>query len=116
MSDYTGNDGNGDGFGDTAYNITDGTNGDYLPLVHIQGICGDVDGNGFVNIMDVRLLMNHVNDPTGYPVDPWAGNVNGEDSIDRGDVQLLLAHMCNPVGHPLQCTVISEKTRIGDML
>jgi parallel beta-helix repeat protein len=32
-SDYTGNDTNGDGFGDTPYNITGGSNKDYLPLV-----------------------------------------------------------------------------------
>jgi len=32
-SDYTGSDTNGDGFGDTPYNITGGSNKDYLPLV-----------------------------------------------------------------------------------
>jgi parallel beta-helix repeat protein len=32
-SDYTGNDTNKDGFGDTPYNITAGSNKDYLPLV-----------------------------------------------------------------------------------
>ncbi len=32
-SDYTGNDTNGDGFGDTPYNIAGGSNKDYLPLV-----------------------------------------------------------------------------------
>jgi parallel beta-helix repeat protein len=32
-SDYTGNDTNGDGFGDTPYNITGDSNKDYLPLV-----------------------------------------------------------------------------------
>jgi len=32
-SDYTGNDTNGDGFGDTPYNITGDSNKDYLPLI-----------------------------------------------------------------------------------
>jgi len=32
-SDYSGSDTNGDGFGDTPYNITGGANKDYLPLV-----------------------------------------------------------------------------------
>jgi len=32
-SDYSGNDTNGDGFGDTPYNITGGANKDYLPLL-----------------------------------------------------------------------------------
>ena len=101
-SDYTGNDGDGNGFGETAYNIAGGVNKDYLPLVHVQGLCGDVDGNGLVNIMDVRLLMNHVNDPVEYPVDSWAGDVNG-GGISIGDVELLLAHVFDPVGHELMC-------------
>ncbi|NQE45357.1 Cell surface glycoprotein [ANME-1 cluster archaeon GoMg2] len=100
-SDYTGIDNNGDGFGDTAYNISGGTNKDYLPLVPM---CGDVDGNGIVNILDVRLLLNHVADPIGYPVEQWAGNVNGEGDIDGEDVQLLLEHVFDPAGHPLQCS------------
>jgi len=103
-SDYAGSDGNGDGFGGTAYNITGGTNKDYLPLVHVHGMCGDVDDNGLVNILDVRLLMNHVADPTGYPVEPWTGDVDGEGDIDGDDVQLLLAHVFDPEAHPLTCS------------
>jgi len=57
--------------------------------------CGDVDENGNVNILDMRLLLNHVNDPTGYPVDPCAGNVNGDGGIDMADVRLLLAYVFN---------------------
>jgi parallel beta-helix repeat protein len=34
-SDYSGTDSNGDGLGDTPYDISDGTNKDYLPLVAI---------------------------------------------------------------------------------
>ena len=100
-SDYTGTDANNDGFGDTAYDIPGGTNKDYLPLVHVHGICGDVDGSGIVNIMDVRLLMNHVNDPDGYPINECAGNVNGKGGIDMDDVQLLLAHVFDPARNPL---------------
>jgi len=44
-----------------------------------QPICGDVtddgavntvdlDGNGYINILDVRLLMGHINDSTRYPL------------------------------------------------
>jgi hypothetical protein len=65
--------------------------------------CGDVDGNGIVNIMDVRLLMNHVADLTRYPIDPWAGDVEGEGDIDDVDVQRLLAHVFAPEAHPLEC-------------
>jgi len=99
-SDYTGIDNNSDGFGDTAYNVPGGINKDHLPLVPM---CGDLDCNCIVNIMDVRLLLNHVNDPTGYPVDSWAGDVNDSGGIDTGDVQLLLMHVFDPVGDPLMC-------------
>ena len=37
-SDYTGNDTNGDGFGDAPYNITGDSNKDYLPLVTYIGV------------------------------------------------------------------------------
>ena len=102
-SDYTGSDGNGDGFGDTAYDIPGGTNKDHLPLVLVHGICGDVDGSGNINILDVRLLMNHVADLDGYPVESWAGNVNGSGGIDNADVELLLAHVFDPGANPLNC-------------
>jgi hypothetical protein len=58
--------------------------------------CGDVDGSGNVNIMDARLLLNHVNDPDGYPVARCVGDVNGDGGIDGDDVQLLVAHVFNP--------------------
>lgn len=65
--------------------------------------CGDVDGNGIVNVMDVRLLMNHVAEPTGYPIEPWVGDVDGSGGIDMADVLLLLAHVFAPEAHPLNC-------------
>jgi hypothetical protein len=66
--------------------------------------CGDVDGSGTVNILDVRLLLNHVYDPTGHPVDPWTGDVTGNGAIDSDDVQLLVVHVFNPAGHLLTCS------------
>lgn len=65
--------------------------------------CGDVDCSGNVNILDVRLLLNHVLDPTGYPVDSCAGNVNGEDGVDMVDVRLLLAYVFNMAEYSLNC-------------
>jgi hypothetical protein len=65
-------------------------------------MCGDVDGSGTANIMDVRLLMNNVS-RSGYHVDPWTGDVTGNGVIDSDDVQLLVAHVFNPAGHPLTC-------------
>ncbi len=66
--------------------------------------CGDVDGNGIVNIMDVRLLMNHVADPTGYPVKPWVCDVDDYDYINNLDIRLLMNHITIPAGYPLNCT------------
>jgi parallel beta-helix repeat protein len=68
----------------------------------VRGICGDVDGNGIVNILDVRLLMNNVSS-SGYPVDPYAGNVDGSGGIDSGDVQRLLAYVFDPDANTLEC-------------
>ena len=65
--------------------------------------CGDVDGNGNVNILDARLLMNHLADPDGYHVGAWAGDVDGIGGIDMADVQLLLAHMFDPDANLLSC-------------
>ena len=79
----------------------DGEVEDYM--VRIRCDCGDVDCSGTVNIIDVRLLMNHVADPTGYPVDSVTGNVDGAGGIDMADVQLLVAHVFNPAGYLLNC-------------
>ena len=67
------------------------------------GNCGDLDENGIINILDVRLLMKNVTQ-IGYPVDPYAGDVNGDNDIDGDDVRLLLMYMFDPAGHPLNCT------------
>jgi len=45
-----------------------------LLLVHlfagaqINKWAGDVDGNGYINILDARLLRNNITNPTGYPL------------------------------------------------
>ena len=66
--------------------------------------CGDVDGSGTVNILDARLLLNHIHDPDNYPVNECAGNVNGEGGIDTADVRMLLAYTFDPTGHLIRCT------------
>ena len=66
--------------------------------------CGDVDENRIINIIDARLLMNHICDPTRYPINEWAGNVDGDSDIDGDDVQLLVAHVFDPAGHQLNCS------------
>ena len=54
---------------------------------------GDVDNNEIINIMDVRLLTNHVSDPEEYPIGngcEWAGDIDDSGGINMTDVQLLL--------------------------
>jgi hypothetical protein len=95
-SDYAGVDGDGDGFGDTPHSLG-GLNQDRLPLVpwcgNLDGnmtvdaadlqlllerifagtpiardCAGDVDGSGTINILDARLLVNHLADREAYPL------------------------------------------------
>jgi hypothetical protein len=92
--------------GQTAIGITSGVyqlEAGYWYRMGTGPECGDVDDSGIINILDVRLLMNHVADPTGYPVDANAGNVDGAGGIDMADVQLLVAHVFDPAGYPLKC-------------
>ena len=104
-NDYNGTDGNNDGIGDTPYNISGSASAqDRYPLVPVKGICGDLDGNRVVNIMDVRLLMNNVS-RAGYPVDPWAGDVEGDYDIDGDDVWLLVRHVFDPDAYLLNCAI-----------
>jgi len=34
------------------------------PLAH--GCTGDIDGNGYINSLDVLMLMGYITNPTGY--------------------------------------------------
>jgi len=69
-SDYTGSDTNGDGFGDTPYNITGGSNKDYLPL-----ILAPIDV--MRNLPDVALVPNQI-----YPGDTFDVYVNFTAPVD----------------------------------
>jgi len=70
---------------------------------------GDANCIPPINILDVMLLLNHVYDPTGYPLKcEWAGDVNGVPPINILDVMLLLNHVYDPTGYPLHCPTIEE--------
>ncbi|MEA1866073.1 MAG: cohesin domain-containing protein [Euryarchaeota archaeon] len=68
-----------------------------------DGVCGDVNEDGAVDIEDVTLLLNHVNLPFAYPICEWCGDVTGDGVIDVRDVTLLLNHVNNPKDCPLCC-------------
>jgi len=75
-SDYSGNDTNGDGFGDTPYTIT-GANKDYLPLILPGTLEGHVDLSGFLATnVTVRFFANGTQNETmkDYATTDGSGN------------------------------------------
>ena len=78
----------------TKHNVTidDIHTGGFFINITLDRACGDVDNNAIVNILDVRLLLNHITN--GYPIDDeWAGDVDGSGTIDMADVQSLLGRV-----------------------
>ena len=102
-SDYTGTDGDGDGFGEASHDIAGGANQDHLPLVHVHAMCGDVDGNITVDAVDLQLLLAHVF--AGVQVaDERVCDVDGSGAVNILDARLLMHHIADPGAYPLNCT------------
>ena len=70
--------------------------------------CGDVDGNGYINMADVGLLWPHVYYPAVYPINEWTGDVDGNGYINMADVGLLWPHVYYPAVYPLNCRCSSS--------
>ena len=65
-------------------------------------MCGDVNGDRAVNVIDVVLIYKRALDP-GYPLDlPWAGDVNCDRNINVIDVVLIYKRALDP-GYDLDC-------------
>ena len=65
-------------------------------------MCGDVNGDRTVNVIDVVLIYKRALDP-GYPLDlPWAGDVNCDRNINVIDVVLVYKRALDP-GYDLNC-------------
>ena len=97
-SDYAGADGNGDGFGNTPHPIGS-LNHDYLPLV--TSMCGDINGDGNINTVDLLRLLEHV--VTGTQVDLCIGDIDGNGHINAHDVQLLMGYINDSTEYSLHC-------------
>ena len=109
-SDYTGTDGDGDGIGDVPYVIPGSTDMDHRPLMAgfenypapAAGICGDVNEDGDVNVLDATKVKNRAGNPS-YPLDDeWAADVNCDTFINVLDATKVKNRAGNP-GYPLNC-------------
>lgn len=63
-----------------------------LAYVDVQGLLGDVNGDGNVNIIDVSRLLNHVNGSNTLD-DISNCDVNGDSAVNIIDVSRLLNHV-----------------------
>ena len=82
--DYTGNDTNGDGIGDTPYTILGGQNQDLYPLMSSYPL-GDINNDGKVNTEDLLLLLG------AWGTDDNQADINQDDIVDARDLLILLA-------------------------
>lgn len=56
-------------------------------------ICGDVDGNEAINILDVTFLINYLYKGGAVPEVTWAADCNGDGSINLLDVTYLIRYL-----------------------
>jgi parallel beta-helix repeat protein len=98
-----------DGIGDTPYNFSGSSYRDEYPLMAQfeqylgeQGLCGDVNGDGVVNVLDATKVKNRAGNPS-YPLDnEWAADVNCDGSINVLDATKVKNRAGDP-GYPLSC-------------
>ncbi len=87
---YNGTDSNGDGIGDTPYNISGDSNQDHYPLMYTwTGIPGDLDGDGDIGLSDLAQLLAHYGTQSGATY--WMGDIDGDEDVDLSDLATLLA-------------------------
>jgi hypothetical protein len=66
-------------------------------------VCGDVTGDGAVNMGDVTKLLWNQTYWGQYPVDPCAADVTGGGGVNMGDVTKLLWNQTYWGQYPLTC-------------
>jgi len=90
-SDYTSEDTDGNGIGDTPYNILGGNNQDNFPLMcPWPWIPGDLDHDGDVDISDLGQLLANYGMTEGATYEE--GDLDGDGDVDLSDLAVLLAN------------------------
>jgi uncharacterized protein YqjF (DUF2071 family) len=80
----------------------DGNGEIYYKKGTAAGTCGDVNGDGSVNVFDAMLVKNRAGNP-GFPLDDeWAADVNCDLTINVFDAMMVKNRAGNP-GFPLAC-------------
>ncbi len=74
----------------TGWSYGSGTNYDYATIKYSEGLRGDMDGDGMIDLEDVICLINYLymNGPHANPAE--AGNANCDEIIDLEDVVYLI--------------------------
>ncbi|MCG2734854.1 MAG: DUF3344 domain-containing protein [Candidatus Methanoperedenaceae archaeon] len=74
----------------------------FAALVLKAGLCGDVNRDGYVNVLDATKVKNRAGNP-GYPLaDEWAADVNCDGYVNVLDATKVKNRAGNP-GYPLNC-------------
>ena len=84
-SDYTGEDQNGDGIGDTPY-VIDINNKDNYPLINPFELEGDINHDGIVNILDLFLVARAFGSEPGDSNWDSDADLNYDNIVDINDL------------------------------
>jgi len=69
------------------------TDSGYLISVEGSDICGDVDGNGSINILDGTFLVSYLYKDGPAPAPIERGDVNGSGSVNLLDITHLISYL-----------------------
>ncbi|MEE9441670.1 MAG: dockerin type I repeat-containing protein [candidate division Zixibacteria bacterium] len=85
-----------DGFTDVAC--------DFIVDVAEEGVCGDANGDGSINVGDAVFLISHVF-KGGPPPDPFSsGDANGDGGVNVGDAVYIISHVFKDGPEP--CAIV----------
>lgn len=69
--------------------------------VEIAFVCGDANGDGTVNILDITYLINYLYKGGAAPTPLEAGNTNGDEEINILDITYLISYLYKEGPEPI---------------